>query len=271
MPTAPQEWMKIAKAIENMWHFPHCLGAIDGKHIVIQCPQNTGSEYFNYKGTFSIVLLAVTDANYCFTYVDVGCQGRISDGGVFRNSSMFQKWNDKLLNLPPPVPLPNQNEPVPYTFVADDAFALTTNMLKPYSGIHNKGTKERIFNYRLSRARRIIENVFGIMSAIFRVLRKPILLSPEKTTNVVMTCVLLHNYLRKSKTSRPLYSPKDTFDTESNGIFKAGSWRNEESNRTSLLPLKKIARKPGLEAKHVRDAFAEYFKTSGAVPWQNEY
>lgn len=159
---------------------------------MIQCPTHSGSEFYNYKGTFSVVLLALVDANYCFTFVDIGCQGRINDGGVFRNSSLFEELDRKLLNLPPNNPLPLQEKPLSYVFVADDAFSLTVNMMKPYPGVYDKGTKQRVFNYRLSRSRRVVENVFGIMSSVFRVLRKPILLSPEKTTNVVIACVLLH-------------------------------------------------------------------------------
>jgi len=65
---------------------------IDGKHVVIQNPVNSETEYYNYKGTFSIVLMAVVNANYDSTFVDIGCEGKISDGDVLRNTSFLKNW-----------------------------------------------------------------------------------------------------------------------------------------------------------------------------------
>ena len=92
MPNLVSEWESIAKEFEQRWNFPNCLGAIDGKHIIMNSPKNTGSIYYNYKGSFSIVLLALSDANNRFIYVDIGAYGRCSDGGIFSNSSLKKQW-----------------------------------------------------------------------------------------------------------------------------------------------------------------------------------
>lgn len=213
--------------------------------------------------------MALVNGNYEFIYVDIGCQGRISDGGVFRNTTLFQKLNENQLMLPPDEPLPSCEEPLPYVFVGDDAFALTTHLLKPYPGIHDKGSEKRIFNYRLSRARRLVENVFGIMASVFRLFRKPMLLEPHKVTEITMTCVLLHNFLRKSRTSGTRYFSQDSLDNDIDGEITPGSWRPEKDKMTSFLPLRQVARRPGQDAKEVRDGYAKYFARQGAVAWQH--
>ena len=82
-PSDEDGWKKVSSDFETKWNFPHCLGAIDGKHIVMQAPARSGTSFFNYKKTHSIVLLAVCNADYLFILVDVGDSGRNSDGGVF--------------------------------------------------------------------------------------------------------------------------------------------------------------------------------------------
>lgn len=89
--------------------------------------------------------MALVYANYCFIFADVGSQGRISDAGVFRNTSLFRKMENNELNFPPLRPLPGQQAPMPYVFVADDAFPLSSRIMKPYPGTHKKGSKQRIY------------------------------------------------------------------------------------------------------------------------------
>lgn len=271
LPKEEHQWLEIARQFELQWNFPNCLGAIDGKHVVIQSPPNTGSQFFNYKSHFSVVLLGLVDADYCFTYVDIGCQGRISDGGVYYNSSLYSKLQNGELNLPSDRKLPSSDKVLPCVFLGDSAFALSRNMMKPYPGTLEKGSAGRVFNYRHCRARRVVENVFGIMCSVFRVFRKPMTLEPDKVTNVTLTCALLHNFLRKNSVSRSRYTPPGTFDVEVDGTFAGGSWRNDQDGMTSFLPLQGAPRKPGAVAKAIRACFAEYFTTSGRLAWQDKY
>ena len=65
-PGNEEDWRKLVKEYEEMRQIPHCIGAIDGKHIALFNPVNSGSTSFNYKGFFSIVLLALVDAYHKF-------------------------------------------------------------------------------------------------------------------------------------------------------------------------------------------------------------
>ena len=91
MPSTSNEWLDISRQFETTWNYPNYIGSMDGKHIVLQSPMNSGSEYFNYKSFFSIVLFALVDADYNFLFIDIGCQGRISDGGVFKSAKKNQR------------------------------------------------------------------------------------------------------------------------------------------------------------------------------------
>ena len=139
-------WLEVAKDFNDNWNFPHCLGAIDGKHVVLQCPANTGSFFFfNYKGTFSIIVLAVVDANYLFKYAHVGMQGRTFDDGVFLHSVFYNALTSGVLNVPQPSVLLGNDTPVPYVLVADDAFPLISYLIKPYAVEVPKGSLKRVF------------------------------------------------------------------------------------------------------------------------------
>ena len=88
-PSTEAEWRAIAKRYEERWNMPHVLGAIDGKHIRIKKPDNSGSLYFNYKKYFSLILFAMVDADLRFNYVEVGEPGKAGDSTIFRESPLF--------------------------------------------------------------------------------------------------------------------------------------------------------------------------------------
>lgn len=112
MPSTEDEWKRIQNGFETRWNFPNVIGVLDGKHVNIKSPAHSGSDYYNYKGKNSVVLMALVDDNYRFIYLDVGFKGRFSDGGIFRNSTLHTSPEDKLLNIP-------ENGII----VADDAFS----------------------------------------------------------------------------------------------------------------------------------------------------
>lgn len=99
-PTTTEERLAINEQFATKWNFPNCIGALDGKHVVITALMNSGSDYFNYKHTFSVVLLALVDADYKFVCVDTGTNGRVSDGGVYAKSSMARALEKNALNFP---------------------------------------------------------------------------------------------------------------------------------------------------------------------------
>lgn len=162
------------------------------------------------------------------------------------------------------MPLPGRTKPMPYCIVADDAFPIKTYIMKPYS-YRNLDLPTRVYNYRLSRSRRIIENVFGICAARFRVLRKPIEVQPDRATNIVLSVCALHNFLITRKT---IYATEQDFDREINGKFIKGNWRSEINGELNRIAVQNIGRTP-ISANEVRNEFRDYFiSDAGAVHWQ---
>ena len=99
-PETEEQWKNIAQEFGDLWQFPHVVGAIDGKHVVIEAPAKSGTLYHNYKGTFSIVLLAVCEAKYNFTLVDVGQYGSNNDSEFLAQSKISSSFENNTLNLP---------------------------------------------------------------------------------------------------------------------------------------------------------------------------
>ncbi|XP_011884125.1 PREDICTED: putative nuclease HARBI1 [Vollenhovia emeryi] len=216
-----EKWKEICADFLALWNLPNCTGAIDGKHITIQAPPNSGSVYFNYKKTFSIVLMATCDAKYRFTLFDVGSYGSDSDGGILSRSAFGKALYGGILNLPRETArLPGSDKETPCYFVGDEAFQMSINMMRPYPG-KTLNDQKRMFNYRLSRARRTIENTFGILAARWRILRRPICAGPEAADKFVLAAICLHNFLKaKNDETAPQqqrYCPPQFVDREIEG------------------------------------------------------
>jgi hypothetical protein len=87
-----EECNKKGEQFYSLWQFPNCIRPIDGKHIEIQAPHNSGSLFFNHKNTFSVILSALVDANCKFTITDVGGYGKSSDEGLLQDLFWENRW-----------------------------------------------------------------------------------------------------------------------------------------------------------------------------------
>lgn len=262
-------WLKIANEFNVKWQLPHCCGAFDGKHIPITKPNKSGSDFFNYKRFFSIVLMVVADANYKFVSIDVGGRGAEGDAHIFSRIKLGKmvKEDDPELNLPPNSPIMNRN--LPYFFIGDDAFPLTKRLMKPFKPKRNEALtdEETIFNYRLSRARRCVENAFGILNARFRCVGRTIHCKPDNAKKIVAACCLLHNFLINQ--TPDTYIPNRFRDLrDENGTFVHGTWRNNENDTSNNLEFNFTGRQEE-EAKTIRNILKDFVNSNvGSVPFQ---
>lgn len=127
--------------------------------------------------------------------VEIGSAGRQSDGGVFNHSESGQRLKNNELGIPQAEPLIPGGKKFPYVFLGDEAFALSNFMLRPYPRSSNLDLRKKVFNYRLSRARRIVEAAFGTLTSVWQVLRTTIKTCVPVTMEIIKACVCLHNFL----------------------------------------------------------------------------
>jgi len=214
--------------------------------------------------------MAVCDANYLFTFVDIGAYGRRSDGGVFKECQFDKKFDQKKMNVPNANRISENGPILPYCLVGDEAFPLKEYLLRPYSGRGGLTKKKNIFNYRLSRARRIIENTFGILACQWRVLRKPIIAKVETVEKIVQAIVCLHNWLRKQDINND-YVTTSMIDHFGHNGFIPGTWRTVLGSNSAYREMQRAGSYMSTQANiEIREKFCTYFNNEGSIPWQND-
>jgi len=106
-------------------------------------------------------MMALVDADYRFLWIDVGSDGSSNDASIYNGSELktgLENPNNPF-HLPEDKPLPGDDVPVPYFIIGGNAFGIITTLMNPFS-IRNMDYHERIFNYRLSRARRVVKSIW---------------------------------------------------------------------------------------------------------------
>lgn len=219
-----------------------------GNTSKFRCRMDLAHNFFNYKKCFSLVLVAICDSNYIFVAVDIEAYGRTADSRVFTASEMGRRLLEGHFHLPSDKPLPGTAGHIPHVLVADEAFALSSHLLRPYAR-HNLTPPKNVFNYRLSRARRLIECTFGILTSKWRIFHTTIQLSLENAEPAMQACCVLHNVIR-----------------EKEGITV------EEEDEIDLPSVRFTGLRPNNSVVTMRDTFANYFMSpEGEVLWQYQH
>lgn len=195
VPNTTDEWLQISQDFDELWQLENVLGALDGKHIRVNAPAHSGSDYYNFKGFHSIVLFAMVDARYRFRFIDVGCNGRANDSTIYKNGFLYNGLKTKSIGIPESKFLKGKKTRMPFYFIGDDAFALDQHLMKPYNRNIKLTTAQYAFNYRISRARMVVECAFGMLANRFRIFHRPIEVLPETVDQIIMTSCVLHNFL----------------------------------------------------------------------------
>lgn len=243
--TNARGFKKISDDFFSNWQFPNCIGSIDGKHFRIMKPPHSGSEFYNYKKYFSLVLQGISDADYKFIAIEVGGKGRQSDGGTYH---FFFKLNRLLtsnrFNVPPPQDLPGSNVSLPHVLIGDEAYPLKSYLMRPYpSG--NLTIDKKKFNKRLLRARVTIECTFGILSNKWRIFMKSIETNIKHAKLIIKVACVLHNIVRE----RDGNHDKDFREFMNN-------FTSSSNNRTTLSRRNNRAT---LRAMQIRYEYKKYF------------
>ena len=227
----------------HKWGFPQCVGAIDGSRIPIIAPKENALDYFNRKGHHSVVLQALVACDYTFMDVYIGWPGSVHDARVLANSQLFQDAETgKLL---PDTTVAINGVDVPLMILGDPAYPMLPWLMKPFTENGRLSSKQLHFNYRLSRARMVVECAFGRLKGRWRSLLKRNDTDIKFIPKYVATCCVLHNICEIHR---------DEFNED---------WMqcNQDSDQHGTAqPLSISTSRNTATATSIRDALCDYFQ-----------
>ena len=204
-----------------------------------------------------MILLAICDARYCISFADVGECGSNNDSGVLSNSQMGKLFKRNEVNIPNPSEIEGTDVELPYFLEGDEIFTLINWLMRPFSRKPLINEKRKVFNYRLSRARRIIENTFGILVARWRILQRPIEGTPERVEKYILAMILYIINLDK-RTMLAILQLVFVDSVDSTGELVAGNWRKLIDN--TLQPIRPVRNsRYASTAIETREKLTDYF------------
>ncbi|XP_043464633.1 protein ALP1-like [Leptopilina heterotoma] len=210
------------------------------------------------------------DAFCRFSWVDIGDYGSVSDVSAFQHTEFYRRLENNIANIPNPVNLPNSNIMSSYFIVGDGIFTLRPYMMVPYKRNRPLTPLQKLFNYRLSRARQTIECAFGILSARWQILQKKMAFKLKTSISIVQALVCLHNFIITRELAayeeQQQYFPERLMDQF---IRANNAAEEEENNLNDELPLNDYENNNGydqdiivnadINENEVRISLANYF------------
>ena len=232
---------EVVDGFLNKWGVPMCVGAIDGSHIPVCGMAMNHTDYYNRKGWYSVILQGIVDHSYRFIDINVGWPGSVHDARVFGHSALYSSIENGLL--------PNRNMTVnginiPLYLIGDSAYPLKTWLMKPYTHSPSLTRQQQYYNYRLCKARIVVENAYGRLKARWHRLMKRNDMRMEVIPTVILAACVLHNIC------------------EIHGETFQECWlRDMETSNNLQQPnaIAVVANRAGERAKQVREALVYYF------------
>lgn len=195
--------------------------------------------------------------------------GSMNDAGIWSKTALREALEQNTIRLPEARFLPQSDCVQPFALVGDEGFPLKTYLMRPFPRRNLVNIEAKIFNYRLSRARRIVENAFGILVARWKILQRPLAVKLSSAEAIIQAVVCLHNFIMTENNKQ--YFPHGIVDFETNdGEIILGSWRGTVGVNNLLHPLGRIGANFGTAAAvRQRESLAQYFVSDeGSIPWQ---
>ena len=193
MPKTLQEIKENMATFDELWQFPFSFGAVDGCHLPMKCPKGgleSAKEYHNFKNFYSIVVMAIVDARNRFMWASSGFPGNSHDAIIFQSTDLYNKISNEEY-LPAYCIKDSETEIYP-VLLGDSAFPFLPWLMKPY-GNAILTNEQCYFNYRLSRARMVVEGAFGQLKGRWRILLRKNECCSETLKLMSLACIILHN------------------------------------------------------------------------------
>lgn len=243
-----------------------------GKHVVIANKTSNTNETMsdvsesndiNNQKSSNTILMAIVNDNFEFIYLSLSSRSRANDSCIWESSDFNSKIQTNALNIPMDYKVNGARCKLPYVFIGDKSFPLRNNLLRPFA-MKILPYDEKIFNYRLARARRVFDNTFNVLMNRFRCFQQPLTVDLNRVHSVILAACTLHNFLLRNVRDFVDLMILDYEDIENGTII-----RGNRIESSALVDLSLTTTSTTNSGKIVRNDFKNFFNGAGKVMFQD--